>query len=100
MKYKILQVKDFENCNYLFTSYERAVKYGFNLDDYEVVYEGDRDFDYVDDLDCLEQLFYIFNCQHPKDFKGHSLSVSDIVWLNGKYYYVDSFGYQLIKEGN
>ena len=51
MKYKILQIKDSKNCNYLFASYERAVKYGFNLEDYKVVYEGDRDFDFVDDLD-------------------------------------------------
>ena len=94
MKYKILQIKDSKNCNYLFDSYERAVKYGFNLEDYKVVYEGDRDFDFVDDLDCLEQLFYIFNCQHPKDFRGHSLSVSDVVYLNGNYFYVDSFGYK------
>jgi hypothetical protein len=31
---------------------------------------------------------------HPSDFRGHSLSVSDVVYLDGKYYYCDSFGYK------
>lgn len=29
----------------------------------------------------------------PDDFKGHSLSTSDIVELDGKLYYCDSFGW-------
>ena len=46
----------------------------------------------------LEDIFYMFNMNHPADFKGHSLSVSDIVALklNGavSFHYVDSFGFQ------
>ncbi len=94
MEYKILQIKDFENNNYIFMNYEWAKERGFKLEDYEVVYEGDRDFDFVDVVDSLEQLFYIFNCQRPHDFKGHSLSVSDIIYLDGKYYYTDSIGFK------
>ena len=42
------------------------------------------------------------NIDHPKDFKGHSLSVSDVVVLhqNGQdtAHYVDSFGYKEVPE--
>ena len=31
--------------------------------------------------EALEKLFAIFNIDHPSDFKGHSLSVSDIILL-------------------
>ena len=50
----------------------------------------------------LEDIYTRFNVDHPKDFKGHSLSVSDVVVLhqNGKdsAHYVDSFGYKTVPE--
>ena len=50
----------------------------------------------------LESIFERFNLDHPKDFKGHSLSVSDVVVLhqNGQdtAHYVDSFGYKQVPE--
>lgn len=48
--------------------------------------------------DRLEALWYQFNNEHPADFRGHSLSVSDIVVLKQdgvvSCHYCDSFGYQ------
>lgn len=50
----------------------------------------------------LEGIFERFNLDHPKDFKGHSLSVSDVVVLhqNGQdtAHYVDSIGYRQVPE--
>ena len=52
----------------------------------------------------LEDIFYIFNMDHPKDFRGHSLSVSDIVdvfWsdtIQPGMYFVDDFGFKLIHK--
>ena len=50
----------------------------------------------------LEDIYTRFNIDHPKDFKGHSLSVSDVVVLhqNGQdtAHYVDSFGYKNVPE--
>ena len=50
----------------------------------------------------LEDIYSRFNIDHPKDFKGHSLSVSDVVVLhqNGQdtAHYVDSFGYKDVPE--
>ena len=43
-----------------------------------------------------------FNIDHPKDFKGHSLSVSDVVVLhqNGQdaAHFVDSVGFRQVPE--
>ena len=50
----------------------------------------------------LEAIFTRFNIDHPKDFKGHSLSVSDVVVLhqNGQdtAHYVDSIGFRQTPE--
>ena len=50
----------------------------------------------------LEDIFTRFNTDHPQDFKGHSLSVSDIVVLhqNGENtaHYVDRSGYKEVPE--
>lgn len=45
----------------------------------------------------LENLYYIFNVNHPKNYKGRSLSVSDIVKIDEQYYYCDLFGWKKIK---
>ena len=45
----------------------------------------------------LEELFKIFNIKIPEDFKGHSLSVSDIVEIDGKNYYCDFVGWEELK---
>lgn len=61
-------------------------------DDYKCVYSG-----ILHDSVSLDELYSIFNQNHPADFKGHSMSVSDVVIVNRngdmKAYYVDSFGF-------
>ena len=50
----------------------------------------------------LEDIYRTFNVDHPADFKGHSLSVSDVVVLhqNGQNtaHYCDSVGFQQVPE--
>ena len=46
----------------------------------------------------LESAFYVFNQERPEDFKGHSLSVSDVVVLDDTAYYVDSVGFKPLKD--
>lgn len=95
MNYKIKQHKDIRNCRYSFMDYDYAQNNGFNLDDYKVVYEGDIEVsDDQSTHNCLEKLFTKFNLTRPEGFKGHSLSVSDIVELDGFNYYCDSCGWR------
>jgi len=91
MKYKIKQIKN-RNANYLFMDYNFALENDFNLGDYDVVYEGEIEGTDVDKI--LDQLFVTFNVNHPEDFRGHSLSVSDIVELDGVNYYCDDIGWE------
>ena len=66
-------------------------------DNYELVYTGALTHD-GSQIDKLEDLYRIFNIEHPQDFTGHSLSISDIVALKQagvvSYHYVDSIGYK------
>lgn len=96
MKYKLLQIKDIENCSYMFSSFNFAQQKGFSLHDYEIVYEGEIE-DYSIEY-TLEKLFEIFNTFPPEDFRGHSMSVSDVVELNGVYYYCDHVGFKKITD--
>ena len=100
MNYKLKQHKDIRNCRYSFMDYAYAQNHGFNLDDYKVVYEGNIE---PENIKCkdeirpenyLEHLFYVFNMQHPADFRGHSLSVGDVVELDGVNYYCNSCGWR------
>lgn len=50
----------------------------------------------------LEDLYVKFNIDHPDDFRGHSMSVSDIVALKVvgevSFHYVDSVGFQKLEN--
>lgn len=66
-------------------------------ENYELIYTGALA-DGGSQIDKLEDLYRIFNIEHPQDFTGHSLSISDIVALKQagvvSYHYVDSVGYK------
>lgn len=63
-------------------------------DNYQPVFEGK-----VETND-LEALYEIFNVSHPPGYKGHSLSMSDVVELydelGSTFHYVDRFGFKQI----
>ena len=64
---------------------------------YDAIYTGGF-MDYGNARTNLDMIYQRFNVDHPPDFKGHSLSVSDIVALkqNGvvSCHYVDSIGFR------
>lgn len=66
-------------------------------ENYELVYTAP-----LTEKDSLESIYTRFNIDHPADFKGHSLSVSDIVVLHqdGKdtAHYCDRFGFSQVPE--
>jgi len=94
MNYKIYQITNYNDCDYKFDGWNYAKdKFNFKRD-YTLIYEGKVEPNENSNIDILEDLFYIFNMKHPSDFKGHSLSVSDIVELDGVCYYCDSTGWK------
>ena len=96
MKYFIYQT-DPEFCNYTFGWWNLS-KDIFDFNDYNLVYEGEIEVDPRDIEITLDNLFRIFNSDRPKDFKGHSLSVSDLVEIGNRFYYCDSLGWVDITE--
>lgn len=98
--YAILQLRDSdETAMERFMSLAGLNKQGreVDIDHYEVVYVGGL-LPYQHRSTMLEQLYTKFNIDHPSDFRGHSLSVSDIVALNEagnvSCHYVDTIGFK------
>lgn len=97
--YGIYQLKKSEERTYQFMGMREASHFGFEIhgEDYELIYS-----DRLGMEDTLNSLYEKFNINHPQDFTGHSLSVSDVVVMrkNGesKAYYVDSFGFTELPE--
>ena len=98
MKLQILQLKSTPGLrNYMFTSMSLLEKLNLKVDlnNYNEVYVDDLYSSiFSKNIDILEEIYQKFNMgQKPESYKGHSLSVSDIVVLDGVNYYVDSFGF-------
>lgn len=84
-----------------FEPYERLLKAGLKPDfkTYDKMYEADISMlSGKSTGEKLESAFYVFNQERPEDFKGHSLSVSDVVVLDDTAYYVDSVGFKPLKD--
>lgn len=98
--FSIYQIKSGdETRDYRFEPFDRLQATGRSVDraNYDLVYTAP-----LDSKTTLEDIYRTFNIDHPADFKGHSLSVSDVVVLHqgGKdtAHYCDSFGFQQVPE--
>ena len=96
----IYQLKDGDGMrDYRFEPYDRLQAAGLSVEatNYNLVYTAE-----LTPGTSLEDIYTRFNTDHPEDFKGHSLSVSDIVVLhqNGENtaHYVDRIGYRDVPE--
>lgn len=99
--YEIYQLKSGDETRDIrFQPYEDITKAGKKPDfaNYDKVYEGNAA-DLSGNLgEKLESLFEKFNLDRPEDFKGHSLSVSDVVVLDDKACYVDVIGFRYLED--
>ncbi|NLY14520.1 MAG: DUF4316 domain-containing protein, partial [Gammaproteobacteria bacterium] len=98
--FAIYQLKHTEDTRDLrFAPLETITAAGLTVahDNYELVYTGELPKSGGTDSKLNDQ-FYQFNQNHPEDFRGHSLSVSDIVALKQagdvSCHYVDSWGFK------
>lgn len=96
-QFSIYQVNNAnENARNIMFSSMRIIKrmnLPLSIDIYKKVYEGEIESEGKSINSVLEDIYNIFNVRRPEDFKGHSLSTSDVVLLNGRYYFCDSFGW-------
>lgn len=98
--YSIYQLKDIaETRDLRFEPFDRLQKSGRAIDrtNYDLVYTGDLEADMS-----LDDLYSRFNIDLPEDYKGHSLSMSDVIVLHKEgqdtAYYIDRIGYQSVPE--
>ena len=66
-----------------------------NPENYQVVYDGQLE------TNNLDAIYEKFNLNHPPDYQGHSLSMSDVIELydsaGSSSHYVDRFGFKKIE---
>ena len=77
----------------------RAVDQSVKREHFDLVYTGSLpEVTAAEPLPLLESLYARFNLEPPEDFRGHSLSVSDVIVLRTqeavRSYYTDSFGFR------
>lgn len=106
-KYGIYQLKNNQELDHLrFEGTESLKRMGITKDNFDAIKPDNYELIYVGELselqeqtegETLEAIYEKFNIDHPEDYRGHSLSVSDIVVLhqNGENsaHFVDSFGF-------
>jgi hypothetical protein len=102
MNIRILQLSRGNEMGFLFESWDR-IEDDFDFDNYVEVWNGTFEslgvtVPSTNNIWNLDKIFDIFNVNHPKDFHGHSLSVSDIVKLDNEYFYCDNFGWENITD--
>ena len=95
--YQLRDNDDTARLRYMNSEYLEKKGLSVQKENYAAVYAGDLDRG-GDTQDRLNELYETFNIRRPEDFRGHSLSVSDIVALkqNGvvSCHYVDSWGFK------
>ena len=96
MRIRIYQIEmSLDEQNVAFRPYaEMQEKYPGNIPAnlYRMIYEG------VVPTKEFSVVFYIFNMAHPQDYRGRSLSVSDVIEVveenRSTFYYVDTIGFR------
>ena len=99
-RYGIYQLKDSEeirDIRFMDMDYLERDGIPVSRENYTLVYIGE-----LKEGMSLEDIYIKFNTDHPADFTGHSLSVSDVVVLHqdgeNTSHYVDSVGFKEIPE--
>ena len=92
--YEIYQTDERE---YIFMPFDYAMKHDLNKEDYVFCIKGKVEAICIDEA--LEKLWVRHNADdRPLALQMRSLSMSDVVVLNGKPYYCDRFGWSEIPK--
>lgn len=99
-RFGIYQLKDTEEArdiHFMGMDYLESKGIAVTKENYDLLYTAP-----LEEGTSLEDIYTRFNIDRPADFRGHSLSVSDVVVLhqNGENtsHYVDSIGYREVPE--
>jgi len=92
MNYKFIRARDEFQRDLMFRSLDCIGP--VDLGKYEVIYDGEIEDDTGQDHLVLEDLYRIFNIDHPADFRAASMSIGDIVMLDrSRMFFCDRVGF-------
>ncbi len=98
--YEIYQLKNNEaghDLRFMNTDYLKKKGQKVNRENYDLIYNA-----LLDTGETLDSIYEKFNLYRPADFRGHSLSVSDVIVFHkdgrDNAYFVDSFGFTEVPE--
>lgn len=97
---KVFQLNNGTETRHLrFASLSICKEFGFEVkkENYNEVYSAELENAYESTEDFLESLYARFQSSRDENYKGRSLSISDIVEIDGIAYYVDDFGFEQIE---
>ena len=103
MKYSIFQIDGFKDSKRVkFSGYDETMEVSGKIDPeiYKNVWNSETQRTVPEKMtEFLEELFYVFNGSdvRPPNYYGRSLSVSDVVVVDGVPYFCDSFGWRKIE---
>lgn len=93
-KIRIYQIENIADCKYAFMSWDYAQD-KCKMDDYKLVATFEMENTYFNLLDEIWRIGN--NGTLQREHKMRSISVSDIIEVNGVRYYVDSYGFEEVK---
>ena len=102
-RFRIYQIdlEQTQTVPYAFLGKTDLLRLGYNAPDakdYRLVYESKMYYPIGQSKErLLERIYERFNLNHPADYRGHSLSMSDVVEFYGEgepcFFYCDTFGF-------
>ena len=100
MLFKFYQVDRSLTRAFGYRSLRELTDEGKNVDlrNYNLIYEGAELEDDVDNV--LDNLFHRFNTNFPEDYpeRGRSMAVSDLIYVDDRYFFCDSFGWKDVTD--
>lgn len=97
MRVKIYQVDHAADPHHMmfrcFAAFEKQYGERIPVEIYTLVFDGELE------VSCPEQVFVMFNTNHPAGYAGRSLSVSDVVEFvdEGVFYFCDMIGFKKVR---
>ena len=103
--FKVYQIsEEVKNSRYLmFSGFDMLKSLGleFDFNNYKEVYDGNIIESSPDIYKVLDEIFHLLNIgKRPENYNGHSLSVSDVVYIDGRYFFCDSYGWEEVMKKN
>lgn len=96
MRIKIYQIDEqLDRNGTAFQSYDSVIRLAGRVDPsiYKTVYDGNVE------ADDPEAIYTLCNTEHPVGYNGHSMSVGDVIELQGDHcYFCDSFGFKRLMD--